>query len=101
LLKELGFEARAFSSAQEFLASDCVNQTGCLVLDISMPGMTGFDLQQKLQLRGWKIPIVFITAQTDAALHARALETGGVSFLLKPFSDTALLASVETALRTA
>jgi len=100
LLKEIGFEARAFSSAQEFLASDCVNRTGCLILDIAMPGMTGFDLQRELRLRAPKIPIVFITAQADGALRARAFEAGAVDFLLKPFSDTALLASVETALRT-
>jgi|SRR5579863_3528618 len=100
LLKEVGFEVRAFSSGPEFLASDCVNRTGCLILDIAMPGMTGLDLQRELQLRGQKIPIVFITAQTDGALRARAFDGGAVSFLLKPFSDTALLASVETALRT-
>jgi hypothetical protein len=56
--------ARAFSSAEEYLSSDCVNGTGCLILDIAMPGMTGFDLQRELQLRGQKIPIIFITAQT-------------------------------------
>ena len=100
LLTEFGFEARAFSSAQEFLASDCINQTGCLILDIAMPGMTGLDLQRELQLREQKIPIVFITAQADGALRATAFEAGAVDFLLKPFSDTALLASVETALRT-
>jgi FixJ family two-component response regulator len=100
LLKEFGFEVRAFSSAQEFLASDCLNRTGCLILDIAMPGMTGFDLQRELRLRAPKIPIVFITAQADGALRARAFEAGAVDFLLKPFSDTALLASVETALRT-
>jgi FixJ family two-component response regulator len=100
LLKEFGFEARAFSSAEEFLSSNCVNRTGCLILDIAMPGTTGLDLQRELQLRGQKIPIIFITAQTDEALRAKAFEGGAVSFLLKPFSDTALLASVETALRT-
>jgi len=100
LLKEFGFEVRAFSSAQEFLASDCVNRTGCLILDIAMPRMTGLDLQRELQHRGKKIPIVFITAQADGALRATAFEAGAVDFLLKPFSDTALLASVETALRT-
>ena len=100
LLKEFGFEARAFSSAQEFLASDCLNRTSCLILDIAMPGMTGLDLQRELQHRGKKIPIVFITAQADGASRARAFEGGAASFLLKPFSDTALLASVETALRT-
>lgn len=100
LLKEFGFEARAFSSGQEFLTSDCVNRTGCLILDIAMPGMTGLDLQRELRLRGQKIPTIFITAQTDGALRATAFEAGAVDLLLKPFSDTALLASVETALRT-
>src|ERR1043166_6790006 len=99
-LNEFGFEACTFSSAQEFLASGCLNRTGCLILDIAMPGMTGLDLQRELQLREQKIPIVFITAQADGALRARALQEGAVSFLIKPFSDTALLASVETALRT-
>src|SRR5262249_36863908 len=100
LLKEFGFEARAFSSGRAFLASDCVNRTGCLILDVAIPGMTGFDIQRELHLRGQKIPIIFITGQTDGAVRARAFEAGAVSFLLKPFSDTALLASVETALRT-
>jgi len=100
LLAELGFEARAFSSAQEFLASDCVNRSRCLILDIAMPGMNGLDLQRELRLRGQKIPIIFITAQADAALRARAFEGGAAGFLLKPFSDTALLESVEDALGT-
>ena len=99
LLKEFGFEVCAFASGREFLASDCVNRTGCLILDVAMPGMTGFDVQRELQLRGRKIPIIFITAQTDRTVRERAFERGAASFLLKPFSDTALLASVETALR--
>ena len=99
LLKEFGFEAWAFSSAQEFLASGCVNRTGCLILDIAMPGMTGLDLQRELQLRGHKIPIIFITAQTDEAVRGRAFEQGAVRVLLKPFNDTDLLAAVKAALR--
>jgi FixJ family two-component response regulator len=99
LLKEFGFEACAFSSAQEFLASGCVNRTGCLILDIAMPGMTGLDLQRELQLRGHNIPIIFITAQTDEAVRARAFEHGAVRVLLKPFNDTDLLAAVKAALR--
>jgi len=99
LLAEFGFEARAFSSAQEFLASDCVNRSRCLILDIAMPGMNGLDLQRELRFRGQKIPVIFITAQADAALRARAFEGGAAGFLLKPFSDTALLESVENALR--
>jgi len=100
LLKEFGFEACTFSSAQEFLASGYLNRTGCLILDIAMPGMTGLDLQRELQLRGNRIPIIFITAQTDGAVRARALEQGAVRVLLKPFKDTDLLAALEAALRT-
>lgn len=99
LLKEFGFEARGFSSAEEFLSSDWANRTGCLILDIAMPGMTGLDLQREMNLRGQKVPIIFITAQSDWAVRARALEKGAAGFLLKPFSDTDLLAAVNAALR--
>lgn len=99
LLREFGFAARAFSSAEEFLSSDCVDETGCLILDIAMPGMTGPDLQQELKSRGREIPIVFITAQRDEGIRARLLKEGAAGFLLKPFSDTALLAAVNTALQ--
>lgn len=98
LLNEFGFGARAFSSAQEFLESDSFGQTECLVLDIAMPGMTGFDLQQELKVRGHQIPIIFITAQKDETVRERALKRGAVGFLHKPFSDTALLAALNTAL---
>ena len=99
LLGELGFAARAFSSAEAFLSSNDIGQTRCLVLDIAMPGMTGLELQRELQLRGHKIPIVFITAQRDEAKRAKALEQGAVGILLKPFSDTALLEALNAALR--
>jgi len=99
LLKEFGFAARAFSSAQEFLASDCIGQTRCLILDIAMPGMTGPGLQQELKLRRQEIPIVFITAQRDEAVRSRMLEQGAVECLFKPFSDTALLQALNVALR--
>jgi len=99
LLKEFGFAARAFSSAQEFLASDYVGQTRCLILDIAMPGMTGPGLQQELKLRRQEIPIVFITAQRDEAVRSRMLEQGAVECLFKPFSDTALLQALNVALR--
>jgi len=99
LLKEFGFAARAFSSAQEFLTSDCVGQTRCLILDIAMPGMTGPGLQQELKLRRQEIPIVFITAQRDEAVRLRMLEQGAVECLFKPFSDTALLQALNVALR--
>lgn len=100
LLKEFGYEARAFSSAEGFLSSDCANRTRCLILDVAMPEMSGLDLQRELQLRGQTIPIIFITAQTDGTVRERAFEQGAVSFLLKPFSDTALLAAVKAALGT-
>jgi FixJ family two-component response regulator len=98
LLGEFGFDARVFPSAEEFLVSDSLGQAKCLVLDIAMPGMTGFDLQQELKVRGHKIPIVFITAQKDETVRKRALERGAVGFLLKPFSDTALLGALNAAL---
>jgi FixJ family two-component response regulator len=99
LLRELGYSVRAFSSAEEFLASDCVGETRCLILDIAMPGMTGPDLQQELTLRGQEIPIVFITAQADESVRARSLEQGAVECLFKPFSDTALFEALNAAFR--
>jgi FixJ family two-component response regulator len=99
LLRELGYSARAFSSAEEFLASDCVGETRCLILDIAMPGMTGPDLQRELTVRGHEIPIVFITAQADEAVRPRSLEQGAVECLFKPFSDTALLEALNAAFR--
>ena len=76
LLREFGFTARSFSSAEEFLASDCVGQTNCLMLDVGMPGMSGPDLQRELKLRGQHIPIVFITALRDEAIRKRAARRG-------------------------
>jgi FixJ family two-component response regulator len=99
LLRELGYSVRAFSSAEEFLASDCVGETRCLILDIVMSGMTGLDLQQELTVRGQEIPIVFITAQADETVRPRALEQGAVECLFKPFSDTALFEALNAALR--
>jgi FixJ family two-component response regulator len=98
LLGEFGFDAQVFPSAEEFLLSDSLGQTKCLVLDIAMPGMTGFDLQQELKVRGQSIPIIFITAQKDDTVRTRAFKQGAVGFLPKPFSDTALLSALNTAL---
>jgi len=99
LLREFGFAVHAFSSAEEFLASDNVGETRCLILDVAMPGMTGLDLQCELKSRGHQIPIIFITAQKDEAVRSRAFEQGAAEFLLKPFSDTALLAALNKALK--
>src|SRR5215468_11788846 len=79
LLNEFGFAARAFSSAEAFLSSDCVHKTRCLILDVMMPGMTGLDLQQELRRRGQAIPIVFITGQKDDGVRKRAFEQGAAN----------------------
>jgi FixJ family two-component response regulator len=98
LLKELGFPSRAFSSAEAFLASGDVTQTRCLILDIAMPGMSGPALQQALKQRQIQIPIIFITAQGEAAIRRQLLAQGAVECLLKPFTDTALLDALNIAL---
>lgn len=98
LLREFGFDAQAFSSAEEFLASEAVADTHCLVLDVAMPGMTGPDLQRELKLREQAIPIVFITAQRDAAVRPRLIAQGAVECLFKPFEPTDLLQALNTAL---
>ena len=99
LLRELGFAVQAFSSAEAFLASDYVDQTSCLILDIAMPGMSGPDLQRELKLRRQEIPIIFITAHADETVRPRVIAQGAVGCLFKPFSDTALLGALNTALR--
>jgi len=99
LLRELGFAVQAFSSAEEFLASDYVDETSCLILDIAMPGMSGPDLQRELKLRRQEIPIIFITAHADETVRPRVIAQGAVECLFKPFSDTALLGALNTALR--
>jgi len=99
LLKLFGFAAQTFSSAEEFLASDKIGQTRCLILDVAMPGMTGPDLQQELKVRQIEIPIIFITAGRDGAVRPRLLKEGAVECLFKPFSDTALLEALNAALR--
>jgi len=91
LLREFGFAVQAFASAEEFLASDYVGQTRCLILDVVMPGMSGTSLQRELKLRRHAVPIVFITGREDEPVHLRVIEQGAVECLFKPFSDKALL----------
>ncbi|HSS31543.1 MAG TPA: response regulator [Nitrospiraceae bacterium] len=98
LLREVGFEARAFSSGQEFLSSQYVDETSCLILDVAMPGMSGLDVQQELKRRGQAIPIIFITGQKDEDVREKAFRQGAVKFLYKPFSDNALLDAVNEVL---
>ena len=98
LIREFGFSVRAFSSAEDFLASDCVDQTKCLILDVGMPGMTGPELQHELKQRGQKIPIIFITALRDETIRSQVLGEGAIDCLFKPFSETALSDAVNAAL---
>lgn len=98
LLKEFGFAVQAFSSAQAFLASEYLDQTHCLILDVAMPGMSGPDLQKELTLRRYTIPIIFITAHGDASERPRLIGQGAVDCLLKPFSEAQLLKALGAAL---
>jgi len=97
LLRVFGYAAQAFSSGEEFLASEYVGQTSCLILDVAMPGMSGPDLQRELARRRLEIPIVFITAQVDVTVRPRMLEQGAVECLFKPFSDTAIREALNAA----
>ena len=99
LLKRFGFATQTFSSAEDFLASEFVAQTKCLILDIAMPGMSGPALQEELSRRRQAIPIVFITAHGDETVRPRLIEAGAVECLFKPFSGTALRDAVNAALR--
>jgi len=99
MLREFGYAVRAFSSADEFLASDCIAQTRCLILDVAMPVMTGPELQRELALRRQRIPIVFITAQRDEIIRPHLLKQGAVECLFKPFSEVALYQALDAALR--
>jgi FixJ family two-component response regulator len=99
LIKEFGYEARAFSSAEEFISSGSVDESSCLILDIAMPGMSGPELYQELKRRGKNVPVIFITGRKDEAIRTRVLEQGAAGFLIKPFSDAALLAAIKIALQ--
>lgn len=98
LIRQFGYAAQAFPSAEAFLATAPIAQTRCLVVDVAMPGMTGPDLWNELTARGLSIPIIFITANGGEALKSRLLAQGAVAYLSKPFSDTALLAAIKSAL---
>jgi FixJ family two-component response regulator len=99
LMESAGLSARCFGSAEEFLESNCLNPAACLVSDIRMPGMSGLELQAKLNAEGPRIPIIFITARGDAKMKMQAMTAGAVEFLSKPFNDEVLLESVRAALK--
>ena len=98
LLKSVGLQAQAFASAEEFLQSGEQRQTACLIADIRMPGMSGLELQAKLNAERCRIPTIFITAHGDAKMRMQALRAGAVEFLAKPFDDEVLLGNVRAAL---
>ena len=98
LIRQFGFRALAFSSAEAFLASGSVSETRCLLLDVAMPGMSGPDLQRELIRRQQEIPIVFITGTRDQTVRPDVLAQGAVECLFKPFGEAALLDAVTAAL---
>ncbi len=98
LLRSFDIAAQPFASAEEFLASESLEQTGCLILDVAMPGMTGLELQLELTQRFHDIPIVFITAHSVERVQPMVLQRGAVACLFKPFNETAILEAVNTAL---
>jgi len=101
LLRSVGLQAQVFASAEEFLNSGYQHHAGCLILDVRMPGMTGLQLQEQLVSVECDIPIIFITAHvSDTQARTRALQSGAVDFLIKPFSEEALLNDVYIALRS-
>ena len=99
LVKSAGFPVQSFASAEDFLKSGQQNDTGCLITDIRMPGMSGLDLQAKLNADHCPIPTIFITAHGDEKMRLQAMRGGAVKFLAKPFDDAILLESVRTALK--
>ena len=100
LLKAAGFPVRSFASAEDFLNSGQQHETGCLITDIRMPGMSGLDLQAKLSAEHCPIPTIFITAHGDEKMRLQAMRGGAVKFFGKPFDDAVLLASVRAAMNT-
>jgi FixJ family two-component response regulator len=100
MLKSVGLPSRIFASAEEFLKSGQQQQTACLITDIRMPGMSGLELQAKLNAEHYRIPTIFITAHGDTKMRMQALRAGAVEFLSKPFDDEALLGSVRAALES-
>ena len=100
LMKAYGFAVETFGSAEEYLDSDRLDKTSCLILDVHMPGMNGLELQKRLVASGCVIPIIFITAFTDESARARAMTAGAVGYLAKPFADEDLLNCIHAALQS-
>jgi FixJ family two-component response regulator len=98
LMDCMGLRTEVFSSAEDFLTSDGLRDTTCLIVDVSMPGMSGLELQRHLNASGFRIPIIFISAHDDGEAKSRALGAGAIDFLKKPFSEDALLGAIRASL---
>jgi FixJ family two-component response regulator len=98
LIRSLGYEAATFASAEEFLESDHLRDSSCLITDVQMPGMSGLELQTRLNGQGHRLPVIFITAFPEPRIRARALEAGALGFLSKPFSENSLISCLDRAL---
>jgi FixJ family two-component response regulator len=96
-IQSVGYGAEIFASAEDFLGSDILNKTTCLIVDLHMPVMTGLELQRRLCNRQCRIPMIFITAHDDPTARAKALKCGAVDFLRKPFAAEALLNAIQEA----
>ena len=99
LVMSLGYSVLTFASAEEYLASDHVSATSCLISDLRMPGMSGVELQQQLIADGHRIPIIIMTAFFEKEIRARALQAGALGFLIKPFEDQCLISCLDKALK--
>ena len=99
LVRATGYVAHAFSSAADFLNSQHLGETSCVIADVQMPGMSGIELQNLLRSRGHPVPMIFITAFPDENARLQAVQAGAVAFLSKPFDSTTLVDSIESALR--
>lgn len=98
LIRSLGYDAQVFASAEEYLQSDSVNDSSCLITDLHMPGMSGTDLQDRLIAEGYQIPIIFVTAYYEDRIRDRVMDAGAFGFLRKPFNDESLIACLDKAL---
>ena len=101
LIRALGYRAVTFASAEEFLSSTCLHETSCLISDVQMPGLTGIELQDRLAASGHRIPIIFVTAFPDDRTRDRAMRSGAVSFMSKPYSEANLIVCLDRALKAA
>lgn len=99
LIRSLGYGALTFASAEEYLRSDCIGVTSCLITDLRMPGMDGIELQERLIAHGYRIPIIFMSAFFNEGIRSRTLKAGALGFLIKPFEDACLISCLDKALK--